>query len=195
MPRHPSTSPVPKPTLNGSLSVQTGLAGNNGRGVAKERRSSSPCVSRTELNRPDSQAPVFDLSCPASADESSRSLSRPSSPMPLPSLILRDDSDDMTRLQRCRSRLWRSPWSCSPLTSLIGALGLVVLFAIVRSYLTLQIDPKGCQTPSMLPTYIKLLGFDAEHTRFSGKYALYLYRERDVDEYDEQEILVRLESV
>lgn len=40
----------------------------------------------------------------------------------------------------------------------------------------------------MLPTYIKLGGFDTEHTRFASKYNLYLYRERGVDDYSEEDI-------
>jgi hypothetical protein len=42
--------------------------------------------------------------------------------------------------------------------------------------------------PSMSPTYIKLLGFDTEHTRFASKYGLYLYREEGVDEYSQDNI-------
>lgn len=40
----------------------------------------------------------------------------------------------------------------------------------------------------MRPTYIKLVGFDTEHTRFARKYGLYLYRERLVDDYSEEDI-------
>lgn len=37
----------------------------------------------------------------------------------------------------------------------------------------------------MRPVYIKQTGFDSEMTRFAGKYALYLYREKDVDLSDQ----------
>ena len=40
----------------------------------------------------------------------------------------------------------------------------------------------------MSPTYIKLSGFDTEHTRFATKYSLYLYREEGVDEYTPENI-------
>ena len=40
----------------------------------------------------------------------------------------------------------------------------------------------------MSPTYIKLSGFDTEHTRFATKYSLYLYREEGVDEYTQENI-------
>lgn len=40
----------------------------------------------------------------------------------------------------------------------------------------------------MSPTYIKLSGFDTEHTRFATKYSLYLYREEGVDEYSKDNI-------
>jgi hypothetical protein len=43
----------------------------------------------------------------------------------------------------------------------------------------------------MRPTYIKLVEFDSEHTRFASKYSLYLYRERGIDEYSQDDIGVR----
>ncbi|KKY15939.1 putative gpi inositol-deacylase [Phaeomoniella chlamydospora] len=43
----------------------------------------------------------------------------------------------------------------------------------------------------MSPTYIKLSGFDTEHTRFATKYSLYLYREEGVDEYNQENIGLR----
>ncbi len=43
----------------------------------------------------------------------------------------------------------------------------------------------------MAPTYIKLSGFDTEHSRFATKYSLYLYREEGVDEYTKDNIGLR----
>jgi hypothetical protein len=43
----------------------------------------------------------------------------------------------------------------------------------------------------MRPTYIKLVEFDSEHTRFASKYSLHLYRERGIDEYNQDDIGVR----
>jgi len=86
----------------------------------------------------------------------------------------------------------RYPWSCSPLALATTLLALLSFYCILHSFETLQVDPTGCGMPSMRPTYIKLLGFDTEHTRFAGKYGLYLYREGGVDEYSEENIGVWL---
>lgn len=67
---------------------------------------------------------------------------------------------------------------------------MLMLLAILHSYMKWQVDPRGCAAPMMLPTYIKLLGFDAEQTRFAQKYGLYLYKERGVDEYNEDDLEV-----
>lgn len=72
---------------------------------------------------------------------------------------------------------------------------MLTVFGIVHSYLTRQVDPQGCKTPRMRPTYIKLVGFDTKHTHFANKYNLYVYRERGVDEYTEEDIGVWLYSV
>ncbi|PGH28732.1 GPI inositol-deacylase [[Emmonsia] crescens] len=99
-----------------------------------------------------------------------------------------DNSMEGQRLRRSRAR---SPWSCSLLTLSLTFLSALAFFGIIHSYMTRQIDPQGCKTPRMMPTYIKLIGFDTEHTRFASKYGLYLYRERTVDEYSEQDIGLR----
>lgn len=96
--------------------------------------------------------------------------------------------DNSVESQRARRARTRNPWICSGLTFAVTVLALLILSTIVYSYRSLQVDPQGCRTPSMRPTYIKLLGFDSEHTRFASKYGLYLYRERGVDEYNEQDI-------
>ena len=43
----------------------------------------------------------------------------------------------------------------------------------------------------MLPAYLKLTGFDTEHTRFASKYSLYLYREESVQEYSADDLGLR----
>lgn len=78
-----------------------------------------------------------------------------------------------------------------PLTLLTTVLALLSLAFIVRSSLNLQIDPQGCVMSMMSPTYIKLSGFDTEHSRFASKYHLYLYREEGVDEYTQDNIGLR----
>ena len=80
-----------------------------------------------------------------------------------------------------RSRT-RSPWSCSLLTLTTTGLSFVVLFSIVHSFLTRQLDPKGCRMSMMRPAFAKFSDFDTEHTRFASKYSLYLYREGGIDE-------------
>lgn len=81
-----------------------------------------------------------------------------------------------------RSRVLRSPWSCSPLTLLTTALASLFLFIIVHSFTTRQLDCKGCQRPSMYPGFAKLSDFDTEHTRFASKYSVYLYREGYIED-------------
>ncbi|KAK4955548.1 GPI inositol deacylase [Elasticomyces elasticus] len=76
----------------------------------------------------------------------------------------------------------RGPWACSFLTLATTACSIILLATIVRSYLTLQMDPKGCAMSYMRPTFAPFPDFDTEHTRFASKYSLYLYREGGVDE-------------
>jgi glycosylphosphatidylinositol deacylase len=40
----------------------------------------------------------------------------------------------------------------------------------------------------MSPTFIRMLEFDTEHTRFASKYNLFLYREEGVDPYTQDNI-------
>lgn len=87
------------------------------------------------------------------------------------------DSRQNTR----RPRL-RSPWSCSPLTLVTTALALLSLASIIHSFVSRQLDSKGCRMSYMRPSFAKLSDFDTEHTRFASKYSVYLYREGMVDE-------------
>lgn len=80
-----------------------------------------------------------------------------------------------------RSRT-RSPWSSSLLTVATTALSFVILLSIVNSFVTRQLDPKGCRMSMMRPAFAKFSDFDTEHTRFASKYSLYLYREGGIDE-------------
>ncbi|KAK7423790.1 GPI inositol deacylase [Neonectria magnoliae] len=72
----------------------------------------------------------------------------------------------------------------SILVLLTSALGIALLFSILRSLVTRQLDPKGCRMSYMRPSYVRFSEFDTEHTRFATKYSLYLYREQGVDEED-----------
>lgn len=92
------------------------------------------------------------------------------------------NADDMPEYQHKRRAQLRSPWACSPLTLICTALSFVILAVIVQSFLTRQLDPKGCAMSYMRAAFAKFEDFDSEHTRFATKYSLYLYREGGVDE-------------
>ena len=66
-------------------------------------------------------------------------------------------------------------------TCVLALLAAITLGVITHSYFWFQRDAKGCRMSYMYPSYAKLDSFDAEHTRFSSKYSLYLYREQGVD--------------
>jgi GPI inositol-deacylase len=82
---------------------------------------------------------------------------------------------------RWRQRL-RNPGACSPYTLLTTFLGLAIIALMAQSFLTRQLDVKGCDMAYMRPMYHRYSNFDAEHTRFASKYSLYLYREGGIDE-------------
>ncbi|KAK3709381.1 GPI inositol deacylase [Vermiconidia calcicola] len=90
-----------------------------------------------------------------------------------------DGAAEQHRHSRARMR---SPWRCSLLTLATSACSILLLLAIVHSFLTRQLDPKGCAMSYMRPAFAHLSDFDTEHTRFASKYSLYLYREGGVDE-------------
>lgn len=72
--------------------------------------------------------------------------------------------------------------SVSILALLTTTLGIALLFTILRSLVTRQLDPKGCRMSYMRPSYVHFSDFDTEHTRFATKYSLYLYREQGIDD-------------
>lgn len=75
----------------------------------------------------------------------------------------------------------RSPWRCSLLTLATSISAIVILFTIVHSFMNFQQDPKGCAMSYMMPRFDPFPDFDSEHSRFGGKYSLYLYREHGID--------------
>ncbi|KAL5340357.1 PGAP1-like protein-domain-containing protein [Aspergillus crustosus] len=93
------------------------------------------------------------------------------------------DSPQPSRLSR-----FRSPWSCSILTALTTIFAGVFLFSILRSFSALQTGSNGCGVPAMSPTFLRMVGFDTEHTRFASKYNLFLYREEGVDPYNQENL-------
>ncbi|KAF2450192.1 GPI inositol-deacylase-like protein [Karstenula rhodostoma CBS 690.94] len=91
--------------------------------------------------------------------------------------------DSMGDLRDGKPRAGRkNPWACSPYTIVVTLLGLGALALMAYSFLTRQMDTKGCVMSYMRPAYLKFDDFDTEHTRFANKYALYLYREGGIDE-------------
>ena len=80
-----------------------------------------------------------------------------------------------------RQRL-RNPWACSPYTLVTTLAAFAVMFLMAQSFLTRQLDVKGCGMSYMRPKYSRYTDFDTEHTRFASKYSLYLYREGGLDE-------------
>ncbi|KAH8681412.1 PGAP1-like protein-domain-containing protein [Xylariales sp. PMI_506] len=87
----------------------------------------------------------------------------------------------MTNKKLVDRRPWSSnPWSGTLLTLLATVVGLGLLFTILNSSATRQLDPKGCRMSYMSPSYVHMSDFDTEHTRFASKYSLYLYREAGV---------------
>jgi GPI inositol-deacylase len=97
-------------------------------------------------------------------------------------LVNKGVTDATAEHQRRQRAKIRGPWSCSLLTLATSACAVVLLAIIVRSFLTLQMDPKGCAMSYMMPAFARFSDFDTEHTRFASKYSLYLYREGGVDE-------------
>jgi glycosylphosphatidylinositol deacylase len=80
-----------------------------------------------------------------------------------------------------RQRL-RNPWACSPYTLVTTLAAFAVMFLMAQSFLTRQLDVKGCGMSYMRPMYSRYNDFDTEHTRFASKYSLFLYREGGLDE-------------
>lgn len=86
-----------------------------------------------------------------------------------------------TQYQKWQQRL-RNPWACSPYTFVTALVGLAMLGLMAQSFLTRQLDVKGCDMAYMRPMYYRYDNFDTEHTRFASKYSLYAYREGGIDE-------------
>ena len=111
-----------------------------------------------------------------------------------------DDDDDKWSSTESRgegghnNRQFRlpSPWSCSLLIAFTTVLAVVFLLSIVYSFAARSAGSNGCGVPMMNPTFIRMVGFDTEHTRFASKYNLFLYREEGVDQYNQENIGVCL---
>ena len=100
---------------------------------------------------------------------------------PIPPLTPEQSVNPMAELRAWRSRM-RSPWSSSWLILSATALALLLLFSIIHSFATRQLDSKGCDMYYTRSIFFKFADFDTEHTRFATKYSLHLYREGGFDE-------------
>lgn len=116
---------------------------------------------------------------------SASSSSSPSSSHRLP---MGQHSPPESSPSRFRHARLLSPWSCSILTVLMTFFASVFMIFILRSFGARQVGSNGCGIPVMSPTFIRMLGFDTEHTRFASKYNLYLYREEGVNPYNQENI-------
>lgn len=91
-------------------------------------------------------------------------------------------ADNMPGLRGWRRPRTRSPWSCSLLTLSATVMAIIALLSIIHSFVTRQLDPKGCEMYWSRGIFIKFDDFDREHTRFASKYSLHIYREVGIDE-------------
>lgn len=112
-------------------------------------------------------------------------VSKPStmSPWASPSLSIQGSTEGSKRNPRLRS-----PWHCSILIAFTTFLAVIFLLSILYSFATRSAGSNGCGVPMMSPTFIRMVGFDTEHTRFASKYNLFLYREEGVDQYNQENI-------
>ncbi|KAK4868259.1 hypothetical protein LT330_007457 [Penicillium expansum] len=108
-----------------------------------------------------------------------------SMPLGSPRLPMEAPSPDGRRARQSRQR---SPWSCSILTAFTTCVAVAFVISIVSSFTGRQHGGDGCGVPMMSPTFIRMLEFDTEHTRFASKYNLFVYREEGVDPYNQDNI-------
>lgn len=99
------------------------------------------------------------------------------------SLSAKELNRGSSREEETRQRIrMRNPWSISWPTLSVVVLACILLLTIIRSFLTRQLDPKGCRMSYMRSAFVHFPEFDTEHTRFATKYNLHLYREVGVDD-------------
>lgn len=94
--------------------------------------------------------------------------------------------------RRARQSRHRSPWSSSILTACTTFVAIAFLLSIVSSFTGRSTGGDGCGVPMMSPTFIRMVEFDTEHTRFASKYNLFLYREEGVDPYTQDNVGVSI---
>ncbi|KAJ5099350.1 hypothetical protein N7532_006351 [Penicillium argentinense] len=142
--------------------------------LRRDNGSSTPRSRNSSLWRTPSSHPATG----SSHDSKNMPLGSPRLPMEAPS----------PEGRRARQARQRSPWSISILTAVTTFAAVALLIAIMRSFTERQVGGSGCGVPMMSPTFIRMLEFDTEHTRFASKYNLFLYREEGVDPYTQDNI-------
>ncbi|KAL8969258.1 MAG: hypothetical protein Q9183_002083 [Haloplaca sp. 2 TL-2023] len=117
-----------------------------------------------------------------SPDSSSSPAKRTTSPKS-PHSSSTEEGEDRAMNFRGRRRFgMRSPWSCSLLTLTASLSSLLLMLFILHSFMTRQLDSKGCDMYYTRSLFFNFADFDTEHTRFAAKYSLHLYREVGFDE-------------
>ncbi|KAK9321093.1 PGAP1-like protein-domain-containing protein [Lipomyces orientalis] len=67
------------------------------------------------------------------------------------------------------------------LTITVVVFSTLAIASILYSFLTRQLDSKGCRKIWYASSYSKISSFDSTHTKFASKYGLYLYKEQGYD--------------
>ncbi|KAI4110095.1 MAG: hypothetical protein L6R37_000228 [Teloschistes peruensis] len=75
-----------------------------------------------------------------------------------------------------------SPWSCTLFTLMATLASILLMLLTLHSFMTRQLDSKGCDMYYTRSLFFNFADFDTEHTRFATKYSLHLYREIGFDE-------------
>lgn len=188
MHRRSSGSPV-EDDAEDSLVARAPAEDSHGPGATETPEKSRPQVARTGTSldlRRDTGS-----STPRPRNSSSwraQGSPGPGTPEMMPLTSQRLSMEASPDAQRLRQSRLRSPWICSILTAVTTSLAVAFLFSILRSFSARQVGSNGCGMPVMSPTFIRMVGFDTEHTRFASKYNLYLYREEGVDPYNRENI-------
>ncbi|KAI9846615.1 MAG: GPI inositol deacylase [Sclerophora amabilis] len=183
MPTRSSNPPV-KDFCDGAVAETIPIEGDAKRG--KARSSSSALTARTDSDSDDRDRRKSEKEVVNPPPQSSGSIrsSNGSTEKTLRGTIPvnQDAMDKMPDRRVFRRSRMRSPWSCSVPMLLATVLSIGLLFVILQSFFSRQLDIKGCRMSYMRPAFAKFSDFDTEHTRFASKYSLYLYREGEIDE-------------
>lgn len=96
-------------------------------------------------------------------------------------------ADEQTENKMLNARIRRrfgmpNPWSCTLFTLTATLASIILMLLTLHSFMTRQLDSKGCDMYYTRSLFFNFADFDTEHTRFATKYSLHLYREIGFDE-------------